>query len=133
MKSLLLAALPALLVFGPYVQAQEPPKYEMTNYVVGFLYKGPKWTAESTEETRKIQQGHMANIKRMAETGKLIVAGPFTDNGDLRGMYIFQGVSMEQAREMVDADPAIQAGRMIVRLHPWFAGKGLNVPPPGKQ
>ena len=113
--------------------AQNELKYEMTNYVVGFLHKGPKWTAERTEETRKIQEGHMANINKMAGTGKLVVAGPFTDNGDLRGMLIFKDVSIEEARAMVDADPAIQAGRMAVKLHPWLAGKGLNVPPPGKQ
>jgi uncharacterized protein YciI len=75
----------------------------------------------------------MANIRKMAATGKLIVAGPFTDNGDLRGMFIFKEITIEQAREMVDADPAIQARRLVVRLHPWFAAKGLNVPTPVKQ
>jgi uncharacterized protein len=124
----------ALLVLSSHSGfAQNKLKYEMTNYIVGFLHKGPKWTSESTDETKRIQQGHMANINKMAATGKLIVAGPFTDNGDLRGMFIFKEVTIEQAREMVDADPAIQAGRMVVKLHPWFAGKGLNVPPPGKQ
>jgi len=133
MKSLF-APLVALFALSSYPTfAQNEPKYEMTNYVVGFLHKGPKWTAESTEETKKIQQGHMANISKMAATGKLIVAGPFTDNGDLRGMFIFKEVTMDQARKMVDADPAIQAGRMVVRLHPWLAGKGLKVPLPGKQ
>lgn len=121
----LLSALPTF--------AQNEPTYEMTNYVVGFLHKGPNWTPESTEETKRIQEGHMANITKMAVTGKLIVAGPFTDNGDLRGMFIFKEVTIEQAREMVNADPAIQEGRLVVRLHPWFAAKGLSVPPPGKQ
>ena len=32
----------------------------------------------------------MANIRRMGATGKLIVAGPFSDDTDLRGMFIFK-------------------------------------------
>jgi len=47
------------------------PKYEMRNYVLGFLYRGPKWTAESTPETERIQEGHLANIRKMAALGKL--------------------------------------------------------------
>ena len=44
----------------------------------------------------------MANIRKMAATGKLIVAGPFEDNGDLRGVFIFQGVTVEEAKSMTD-------------------------------
>ena len=40
----------------------------------------------------------MANIRKMAATGKLIVAGPFSDNGDLRGVFIFHHTSMEEAK-----------------------------------
>jgi len=102
-------------------------KYEMSHYVVGFLRKGPAWTAEETAETRKIQEGHMANIRKMAETGKLVVAGPFEDDGDLRGMFLFNVGSVEEARAMAEADPAIQSHRLVLELHPWFAGKGLKV------
>lgn len=110
-------------------QAPEP-QYEMTQYVVGFLERGPKWTPEVTPETTKIQEGHMANIKKMAATGKLAVAGPFMDNGDLRGMFIFKEVTVEEARKMAEVDPAIQAGRLVLKLHPWYAAKGLSVSPP---
>jgi uncharacterized protein YciI len=106
------------------------PKYEMTTYVMGLLHKGPKWTAEDTTYTRGIQEGHMANIRKMADTGKLIVAGPFSDNGELRGVFIFKLASVDEARVMVDADPAVKAGRLVVELHPWFAAAGLKVNPP---
>ena len=106
------------------------PKYEMTKYVMGLLRKGPKWSAASTEETQRIQEGHMANIRKMAAGGKLVVAGPFTDNGDVRGVFIFQQTSIDEARAMVDEDPAVKAGRLVVELHPWFAAAGLRVNPP---
>ncbi len=116
----------ALLFFA----ADAAPQYEMSNYIVGFLKKGPKWTAETTPETEKIQEGHMANIHKMADAGKLTVAGPFTDDADLRGMFIFHNTTIEEARTLVAADPAVKAGRLIFELHPWFAAAGLRANAP---
>lgn len=114
--------------------AQQPPAaephYEMTNYVVGFLRRGPAWTPEQTPETQRIQEGHMANIRKMAAAGKLILAGPFTDNGDLRGMFVFQNAPLDEVKAMVAEDPAVKAGRLILELHPWFSAKGIKVEPP---
>ena len=123
----------ACIALAAFLPAQTPaPKYEMANYIVGFLVRPPGAPAKTPEESKRIQEGHMSHIRKMADSGKLIVAGPFTDDGDLRGMLIFKDVTIEEARKMVDGDPAVQAGRLAVRLHPWFAGKGLNVPPPSK-
>jgi uncharacterized protein YciI len=116
---------------GKKAPASKPePTYEMTTYIMGLLRKGPIWTAADTPETQRLQAGHMANIQKMAATGKLIVAGPFTDDGDLRGIFIFEKVSLEEARAMVSVDPAVKAGRLIMDLHPWFAAAGLRVNAP---
>jgi uncharacterized protein YciI len=123
-----MALLMAALTLSPAVRAEEGPGgYEMTTYYVGFLYKGPNWTAESTPETQKLQEAHLANIMRMAKEGKLLVAGPFTDNGDLRGLYIFKVGSAEEAKALTATDPAIQAGRLRFELHPWYAAKNISV------
>ena len=127
-RLLLLAFLTPLLFAAD--EKKPEPKYEMTNYIMGLLRRAPNWTAASTEETQRIQEGHMANIRKMAATGKLIVAGPFTDNGDLRGVLIFQNTSMDEAKAMADQDPAVKAGRLVVELHPWFAAAGLRVNAP---
>ncbi|MGH9366989.1 MAG: YciI family protein [Thermoanaerobaculia bacterium] len=85
----------ALLALRAAAPAEEGPGgYEMTTYYVGFLYKGPTWTPQSTPETQKLQEAHLANIRKMAQEGKLLVAGPFMDNGDLRGLYIFKVATM---------------------------------------
>lgn len=105
------------------------PEVEMRTYVVGFLNKGPKWTAEATEETRKIHEGHMANIKTMAAAGKLILAGPFSDDGKLRGMFVFDLTSLEEAKALVEKDPAVKAGRLVVELHSWYSAKGITIVP----
>ena len=108
--------------------AQAPAPENMSTYVVGFLKRGPKWVAESTDETKRIQEGHMAHIRKMGESGKLIVAGPFTGNGDLRGMFIFK-VSLEEAKAIAEDDPAVKSGRLALEFHRWWAGKGLRVDP----
>jgi uncharacterized protein YciI len=106
-----------------------PGGYEMTTYYVGFLYRGAQWTAEETPETRKLQEGHMANIQKMGAAGKLVIAGPFTDNGDLRGLYVFRVASAEEAKALVESDPAVKAGRLRFELHPWYAAKNITVTP----
>lgn len=113
-------------------EQKEAEGYEMTTYYVAFLYRGPKWTPEETEEVKRIQEGHMANIRKMAADGKLVLAGPFSDNGKLRGMFVFQVGSMDEAKALADGDPAVQAGRLVAEIHPWFAAKGIRVDPPRK-
>ena len=126
-KALLLFC--TLLVSAQQRPAAEP-KYEMTRYVFGILRKGPNWSSSSTPEAQEIQRGHLANIRKMAEAGKLIVAGPLSEAGDLRGIYIFNASSPEEVRPMVNEDPAVKAGRLVVDLYPWFAAAGLKVNPP---
>ena len=106
-----------------------PGGYEMTTYYVGFLYRGAKWTPEETPETRQLQEEHMANIQKMGAAGKLVIAGPFTDNGDLRGLYVFRVASAEEAKALVESDPAVKAGRLRFELHPWYAAKNVTVTP----
>lgn len=122
----------AVVWIAPNAVADEPPapRYEMTTYYVGLLYRGAKWTSRVTPETQKVQEGHMANIRRMAAAGKLVVAGPFSDDGELRGMFIFTTASLEEARALCDQDPAVQAGRLKVELHPWYAAAGIRVNAP---
>ena len=104
-----------------------PGGWEMTTYYVGFLYRGEKWTPGETAETKKLQEAHMANIQRMGAEGKLVIAGPFTDGGELRGLYVFRVSSAEEAKALVESDPAVKAGRLRFELHPWFAAKNITV------
>jgi len=110
--------------------AKDASHYEMTTYVLGILRKGPNWGSGTKEESTRIQEGHMANIRKMAEAGKLIVAGPMGDDGDLRGIFIFEAKSPEEVRAMTEEDPAIKSGRLVLEMHPWYAAAGLRVNDP---
>jgi uncharacterized protein YciI len=104
-----------------------PGGFEMTTYYVALLYRGPKWTPEETVETRAIQDGHMANIQRLAREGKLLLAGPFADDGDLRGIFVFKVGSMQEAQEIAATDPAVKAGRLRLDIHKWYSAKNITV------
>ena len=133
-------ALAVLALLAAPSPAQQPEKlpdvgpggYQMTTYYVGFLYRGPAWTPESTPETQKLQEAHMANIVRMQKEGKLLVAGPFLDGGDLAGLYIFKAGSAEEARALVATDPAVAAGRLRFELHAWYAARNITVTATGE-
>src|SRR5882724_9451081 len=129
MKTRIIAVL--LLIAATTALAADigPGGYEMTTYYIAFLYRGAKWTPQETAETARIQEEHLANIQRLAKGGKLVLAGPFTDDGELRGMFVLQGVSLDEARALAANDPAVKAGRLRIELHPWFAAAGIRVDP----
>ena len=128
-----IAVVAVLLLAARGARSEEPVVgpggWEMTTYYVGFLYKGEKWTPGETPETKKLQEAHMANIQRMGAEGKLVIAGPFTDGGDLRGLYVFRASSAEEAKSWTESDPAVKAGRLRFEIHPWFAARNITVTP----
>lgn len=90
---------------------------------IGLLKRGPKWTPESTPETQKLQEGHMANINKMSRMGKLMAAGPFAGKSDLLGNFIIAANSPEEAKVLAEADPRVKAGQLSVEIHPWWSAK----------
>ncbi len=101
-------------------------QYGMKKYVFTFLRKGTNRNL-SEEEARELQIAHLNNINRMAEERKLIVAGPFLDDGDIRGIYIFDVETIEEAEKLTGSDPAIQAGVLTMEFKEWYGSAALMV------
>ncbi len=101
----------------------------MKKYVMAFLLRGDRVAEYSPEQRSEIQAGHMANIGKMAEMGKLIVAGPFFGNEELRGIYIFDVQTLEEAKALTETDPAIQAGVLKMDLKEWYGSAALMMLP----
>lgn len=100
-------------------------EYGMHPYVMALLKAGPNRDQDSATAAY-LQKAHLDNIFRMAEEGKLVIAGPFTDDTDLKGIYIFNVETVEEARALTETDPAIKAGRLVMELHPWYGSAALR-------
>jgi uncharacterized protein YciI len=98
---------------------------KMTTAYLGFLKRGEKWTPEKTPATAELQKAHLANINRLAEMKKLVVAGPFGDDGQLRGIFVFKVASLAEAKVLAETDPAVQAGRLAIEMHEWTVPEGI--------
>lgn len=98
--------------------------YGMRKYVMAFLKKGPN--RDQDDSTRqKLQRAHLDNISRLAEEGTLVLAGPFFDDGDIRGIYLFAVDSISQAEQLTNTDPAVRAGSLIMELHEWYGSAAI--------
>ena len=102
----------------------------MKSYVFVILKTGPK-DAEFTGKAREdMFTGHMANIGRLADEGKLAVAGPFRKNDrQYRGLYIFNVKTVEEAQKLVETDPVVRSGIMVAELTPWYGSASLLATP----
>ena len=98
--------------------------YGMKKYVIAFLKRGPNRSQDSITKAN-LQTAHLKNITRLAEEGKLVLAGPFFGNDDLRGIYIFDVQSIEEAKHLTETDPAIQAGTLVMELKEWYGSAAL--------
>ncbi|WP_321475353.1 YciI family protein [uncultured Paludibaculum sp.] len=121
----LLLFLLTLAVSAPVAAKLEPAP---SPYVVGIRRKGPSWRADlNTPEGRSMIQGHIAVIRKMEATGKLIAAGPFGDPTDLRGLLLFRNCSIDEARRMAAEDPVVQSGQIAMEYYTWMAPQKLKV------
>ena len=80
--------------------------YGMKQYVMAFLKAGPN-RSQDEETAAKLQTAHLKNIQRLAVEGKLLLAGPFLDDGNVRGIYIFNVTTLDEAEKLTQTDPAI--------------------------
>jgi uncharacterized protein YciI len=110
---------------GALAQRLGADEYGMRSYVIAFLRAGPE-RRQDAETAQRLQRAHLDNIQRLAEDGKLVLAGPFMDDGELRGIYVFDVATVEEAQALTASDPAIQAGRLVMELHPWYGSAAVK-------
>ena len=98
-----------IFVFSFTINAQKPlydsilakklqaDNYGMKNYVFVLLKTGTNTSTDKVAKNKAFE-GHMKNIQRMADAGKLAVAGPFEKGGNNRGLFILNVNTFEEAK-----------------------------------
>jgi uncharacterized protein YciI len=123
MKKALFNLVVLLLLSGQTFAQSKNKADNLKPYFLVILKKGPHRDQDSAVAAA-IQKGHMDNINKLAASGKLNVAGPFLDEGDMRGIFIFDSGNEQEVRTFVENDPAVKAGRLTYEIHPWMTQKG---------
>ena len=98
--------------------------YGMRRYVIVFLKPGANKITDSVKRV-ELLQGHLKNIGRLAKEGKLAIAGPFLDKGPYSGIFIFNVTTVDEAKALVNTDPAVKAGMFDMEAHPWYGSAAL--------
>jgi uncharacterized protein YciI len=96
----------------------------MKMYVMCFLKTGPLKVDDAAKRA-ELMKGHFAMINRLAEEKKLVVAGPFSEGGEFRGIYLFDVKSIEEAQKLTETDPSIKEGYFKVEFIKWYGSAAL--------
>lgn len=134
--SWMLAAWLALLC-GPALAQQPPAGYDaelaartgaddrgMRGYVLVVLKTGPNRMPDGPERDAMFR-GHFANINRLAEEGKLVLAGPFDGVDGWRGLFVFAVKDIDEARQLASTDPVLATGEMVAEYHRYYGSAAL--------
>jgi uncharacterized protein len=99
---------------------------ELDTYELVLLRRPPDAPAISAEEADRLQRAHLDHLDRLRAEGHIRVAGPVRDQPDesLRGLTLFRVGSLDRARALAEADPAVVAGRLAVEVMRFSCKRG---------
>lgn len=99
--------------------------YGMRMYILVILKTGENKSADAKTQD-SLFHGHLQNIKRLANEGKLVVAGPLSKNDkNYEGIFILNAKMISEAQKLLGTDPAIKAGLLSAELYGWYGSAAL--------
>lgn len=107
------------LALAPLAPAGEPEERPQRDYVFVFIRTGPAKDL-SPEERAKAFEGHFSNMKRLAEEGELLIAGPFGEPlsaPDHRGLFVIDEPTLAGGMAHARTDPTTVAGVFVLQGH----------------
>jgi len=98
----------------------DPPKpAPKKNHFAIFLQPvRAKFVETMTKEEGEAIGRHFARLKQLTEAGMVVMAGP-TDSEPPRGLVIVEAATIEEARKVLDEDPAVKAGVFKGEIFPF--------------
>jgi hypothetical protein len=94
------------------------------SYSLVILKATPKRTGPGVE---KIAWEHARRNFSLRADGLLSIICPVADGSDFRGIGIFGG-TVEETKNIMDADPGVQAGIFVHEVHPCRSFPGDSLP-----
>lgn len=100
-------------------------EYGMKMYALVLLKSGPRQDLGKAESEEAFA-GHMANMRRLADQGQLVFAGPLEKNDRFRGIFVFNVKTKEEADALVLTDPAVIAGALEGDVYMLYGSAALQ-------
>jgi uncharacterized protein YciI len=93
----------------------------MSRYIYRLEVTRPDMLTDGpTPEEERTLTAHFAFLKAQAEDGVVLLAGRTDTHGpETYGIVIFEAADGEEAREIMEADPAVVGGVMTAELQPF--------------
>lgn len=98
--------------------------YGMKMYVFVMLKTGSNTSTDKVARDKAFA-GHVKNIQKMSDEGKLAVAGPFENGGTHRGLFILNVTTFEEATKLLEGDTAIKEKYLEPELIQWYGSASL--------
>jgi uncharacterized protein YciI len=100
---------------------------ELEEFELVILRRPARPPSYDEKTSHRIQQEHRAYLAGLRESGHVVVNGPVVEQPDesLRALVVLRTGSLADARRLMDADPAIRAGRFEAEIMHWRCPPGL--------
>lgn len=95
---------------------------QLDKFTITLLVLRPDAPKLNEQEAAALQDAHMSHLADLHEAGRTLAGGPLFDD-QLRGLSIMTATP-EEARALVEQDPAVRIGRFSVKAIPWMVPAG---------
>jgi uncharacterized protein YciI len=99
------------------------PPDEFDQYQLVLLERAPDAPVLDEEQSDALQRRHLGHFEKMRAAGLMTVAGPVAADDTIAGICLYRAGTTERARRLAEDDPAVRAGRFVVRVMTWYTAK----------
>jgi uncharacterized protein YciI len=97
--------------------------YHMKQYWFVLYTRGDAAPLDSATSANTLA-AHLAYQDEQAQRGLIHMAGPFGDDGDWRGLLLYDCDTKEEVEGYLRADPYVRTGHLKYEVHPWWGAVG---------
>ena len=99
--------------------------FGMKKYVLVLLKRGTNTNIDKATKDSLLAE-HIKNINRLSEQGSLVVAGPMGKNDSYVGIFILNVETYDEARILLETDPAIKEKYFDADIFLWYGSAALQ-------
>jgi uncharacterized protein YciI len=96
-------------------RAKDLPR-NLKPYFIALFRAGERWNQTEGAEDLPLRQ--LAFLRAQFEAEHYRAAGPITDGSEITAIAIIEAESLETALKIARQDPAVEAARLTVEVHP---------------